>query len=197
MAEKLVKWDSKGNPVVTSKTGGVVARTKRRLMKFSLSRVVKEDTAPIVGGVIAGAVAVGVGAGLVSVIPPLRRWAVEGSALTRGLIIGGTSLGVAGIGLAVYAKAATPKKAMAAALPVLGSVIVLVAAPSLSAFIVEKIDNLISGLVSAAPVSVAGALPAPSGTGPVPRMRPRRRALSPDEVLDAVPRARQARSNLF
>ncbi len=183
MATAVVKWDSKGNPIAV-KGSGSGDKKKRRMVKLDFGKAL-ESSVPAIGYGLAGAVVAGIGHGVVSMVPTLRRWAGEGPTLKRAAVVGVVSAVVAGGGLLIMSKATTPKKAMDAAPFVLGGVVLVSFGPTIAVEVVERIDNFMRGFMSTTVT--------PSGSGRRlengARMRPRR-ALTPDEVLGAsnVPR---------
>lgn len=189
MAAAIVKWDSKGNPVAV-KGSGDSAGKKAAKVKWSLSRVIKGDGGKVVMNAGVGVLAVGMAAGIISAVPPLRRWATTGSAMKRIGVLTGTSLAVGAIGLGIYARQAGAKKALAAAPGVLISILVLSTAPIVLSSIVNRIDAWISKAANTTPVTPqlpsSTTTPAPA-QGPVPEMRQRRQraALTADQVIAA------------
>lgn len=187
----LVKWDKNGNPVTTGGSGD----KKKPKVKWSITKVLKSDTGQVVMNAGAGVLAVAVAAGIISVVPPLRRWATTGSPMKRIGVLAGTSLAVGAIGLGLYAKQAGAKKALEAAPGVLISILVLSTAPIVLSSIVNRIDAWISKAANTTPAT-AGALPpaAAPAQGPVPEMRDRRQraAIGADQIIAAQRRARVA-----
>ncbi len=188
MATAVVKWDSKGNPIAVKGGGGEKGK-RRRLVKLDFGKAL-ESSAPAIGYGLVGAVVAGVGHGVVSMVPTLRRWAGEGPTLKRAAVVGLVSVGVAGAGLMVMSKVSTPKKAMEAAPFVLGGVVLVSFGPTIAVEVVERIDSFMRGFMSTAVTPAGGGRARIDGGA---RMRPRP-ALTPDQVIEQqVPRQGHAR----